>query len=116
MKGEYNIFCIEMYIMEEADRRFLRINRVLLVEKILNPGKIAILLKQNNIFTEFAVQIVCAQPTQIQGAHKLLSIIPSRGPEAFKKFMSVLRDQYPILMQELEISRHLIMVSGYLTS
>ena len=89
--------------MDETDRTFLRRNQVLFVRGILRPDKVAILLKQKNMISDFAVQTVCAQPTQIQGAQKLMSLVPRYGPEIFDVFMSILETLYPNLVMELEL-------------
>jgi hypothetical protein len=83
--------------MDAIHRRILIKSRVKLVRQILEPSLVADLLRKKQIFNEFSLQTVNAQPTQLQQSAKLLDILATRGPCAFVAFLDILKAQYPLL-------------------
>jgi hypothetical protein len=89
--------------MDELDRTILTRSRVILVEGITNPSKIAYILKDKGFLTVDSCQFIESYPTQIRQTGQLLNIIPTRGPAIFAQFIDILKVEYPnlaVILQE----------------
>jgi hypothetical protein len=85
------------FAMDELDRKALIKTHCSLVTGIINPIKFSYLLREKGFLNEYSVQSISAQPTQLQRASKLMSIVPRQGPSVFTVFVDLLQIEYPEL-------------------
>ncbi|XP_010774468.1 death domain-containing protein CRADD, partial [Notothenia coriiceps] len=78
--------------MEPAHRALLREHRLYLSGQLLVSDSIVPLLFQEEILTETQVDQILSQPSERLKALELLTLLPARGPRAFKAFIRSLED------------------------
>ncbi|XP_033933778.1 death domain-containing protein CRADD [Pseudochaenichthys georgianus] len=78
--------------MEPAHRALLREHRHYLSGQLLVSDSIVPLLFQEEILTEAQVDQILSQPSERLKALELLTLLPARGPRAFRAFIRSLED------------------------
>uniref|UniRef100_A0A1A8DFY7 CASP2 and RIPK1 domain containing adaptor with death domain n=1 Tax=Nothobranchius kadleci TaxID=1051664 RepID=A0A1A8DFY7_NOTKA len=78
--------------MERAHRAVLRKLRVEMSDQLLVSDTIVPFLYQEDILTDAQVEEIESQVTNRQKTLKLLEILPTRGPRAFRTFLRALQD------------------------
>ncbi|XP_060569388.1 GRIP and coiled-coil domain-containing protein 2-like [Ruditapes philippinarum] len=88
--------------MEERHRSALRRQRPRICEDLDLGTKFYAELIQAKIFKEDQIEQIKAQSTTRDQVTKLLDLLPKRGPDAFEKFVTLIRKDYYWLAVELE--------------
>lgn len=88
--------------MDPVHRRALIRARVYLMHGITHPMILTCELEEAGILTNFQVQRIEAGETAYQKTHRLLTLIPTRGPKAFEPFVELLKKHYPPIGRRLE--------------
>ncbi|XP_060569390.1 uncharacterized protein LOC132727816 [Ruditapes philippinarum] len=88
--------------MEERHRSALRRVRLEIVKDLDLGTKLYAELIRAKIFKEDQIEQIKAQSTTCDQVNKLLDFLPKRGPQAFDKFLNLVKKDYNWLADELE--------------
>ncbi|KAB5566002.1 hypothetical protein PHYPO_G00248040 [Pangasianodon hypophthalmus] len=87
--------------MESRHRDLLRAQRLHLCEQLVVDDLIIQYLYQEDILTEAQVEEIQSQKSNKNKTLMLLSILPNRGPNAFKVFVQSLEQDFPWIKEKL---------------
>ncbi|XP_062577281.1 myosin-7-like [Saccostrea cucullata] len=88
--------------MDKQQRTALQKNHMMIVEDLLVTDDFLGQCFQEDLFDLHLIEIIKTERTNQQKVHKLLELLPHRGPEAFDKFVSIIELRYPWLSMSLE--------------
>lgn len=100
--------------MEPQHKDILRKHRLDLCANISTDDTIMQYLYQEDILTMNHVEEIQAQTCNKRRTLMLLDILPTRGPNAFAKFLEALEAEYPWVQEKLlqELDNSVIQVTG----
>ncbi|XP_060770234.1 death domain-containing protein CRADD-like [Neoarius graeffei] len=87
--------------MEPKHRELLRAQRLYLCEQLIVDDTVVQYLYQEDILTECQVEEIQSQKSNKNKTLMLLSILPSRGPNAFNVFVESLQQDFPWIKEKL---------------
>lgn len=88
--------------MDETQKRRLRENRVKIVSDLEPRGKVLDILYEDGVLTENDLEKVASATTRKDRCQILLSLLPSRGPQAYGSFQKALNTgNYDFLANQL---------------
>lgn len=87
--------------MEPKHRKLLRAQRLYLCEQLIVDDTVVQYLYQEDILTECQVEEIQSQKSNKNKTLMLLSILPSRGPNAFNVFVQSLDLGFPWIKEKL---------------
>ncbi|KAH3859774.1 uncharacterized protein LOC127871987 [Dreissena polymorpha] len=90
--------------MNELQRSVLQKHTMDLVRDMIVTEHLTGLMFSKGIFEAEMIEMIKAGSTHSEKAHKLLELLPKRGPDAFELFLDILHDLYPWLEKLLQDS------------
>lgn len=88
--------------MEDLHRELLRRRQKYLQENVIMEDGLLTALQEKGVFTSSMVASIQSEKEPEKQMIRLLDMIPKRGPEAYEKFMEVLKPDYPWIVESFK--------------